>query len=217
MRAEWRGWRLSVEVPLGERALSVTLSTASRAVAIVGPSGAGKSTLLRVLAGVERRGRGRLEVDGETWLDSASGTYLPPWLRRVGWVPQEASLFPHLSVRDNLGYAGVEPERVLETAALLEVRDLLDRRPRRLSGGERQRVALGRALLSSPRLLLLDEPFSALDRPLRDKLSRLVREWAEERAVPLVLVSHDEEDTRVLADERWRLVAGELALSGRAT
>lgn len=217
MRAEWRGWRLSVEVPLGERALSVTLSTASRAVAIVGPSGAGKSTLLRVLAGVERRGRGRLEVDGETWLDSASGTYLPPWLRRVGWVPQEASLFPHLSVRDNLGYAGVEPERVLEIAALLEVRDLLDRRPRRLSGGERQRVALGRALLSSPRLLLLDEPFSALDRPLRDKLSRLVREWAEERAVPLVLVSHDEEDTRVLADERWRLVAGELALSGRAT
>jgi molybdate transport system ATP-binding protein len=156
-------------------------------------------------------------VDGETWLDSASGTYLPPWLRRVGWVPQEASLFPHLSVRDNLGYAGVEPERVLEIAALLEVRDLLDRRPRRLSGGERQRVALGRALLSSPRLLLLDEPFSALDRPLRDKLSRLVREWAEERAVPLVLVSHDEEDTRVLADERWRLVAGELALSGRAT
>ena len=217
MRAEWRGWRLSVEVPLGERALSVTLSTASRAVGIVGPSGAGKSTLLRVLAGVERRGRGRLEVDGETWLDSASGTYLPPWLRRVGWVPQEASLFPHLSVRDNLGYAGVEPERVLEIAALLEVRDLLDRRPRRLSGGERQRVALGRALLSSPRLLLLDEPFSALDRPLRDKLSRLVREWAEERAVPLVLVSHDEEDTRVLADERWRLVAGELALSGRAT
>jgi len=217
MRAEWRGWSLSVEVPLGERALSVTLSTASRAVGIVGPSGAGKSTLLRVLAGVERRGRGRLEVDGETWLDSASGTYLPPWLRRVGWVPQEASLFPHLSVRDNLGYAGVEPERVLEIAALLEVRDLLDRRPRRLSGGERQRVALGRALLSSPRLLLLDEPFSALDRPLRDKLSRLVREWAEERAVPLVLVSHDEEDTRVLADERWRLVAGELALSGRAT
>jgi len=212
LSAEWRGWSLDVQVPLGERALTARLATTSKALAIVGPSGAGKSTLLRVLAGVERRGVGRLEVDGEPWLDTASGTYLPPWRRRVGWVPQEASLFPHLSVRDNLGYAGVEARRVSEAAALLEVGDLLDRRPRRLSGGERQRVALGRALLSAPRLLLLDEPFSALDRPLRDKLARLVRDWARARSVPLVLVSHDEEDARVLADERWRLVGGALAI-----
>ncbi len=214
MRAErFLGWSLSVEVPLGARSLAVELATTSSTVAIVGPSGAGKSTLLRVLAGLERRVRGRVEVSGEVWLDTGTGAELAPWERGVGWVPQEISLFPHLSVRDNLAYAGAEPDAVHATAELLEVGDLLDRRPRRLSGGERQRVALGRALLASPRLLLLDEPFSALDRPLRGKLSRLVREWADERETPLVLVSHDEEDTEVLADERWHLADGILELS----
>lgn len=207
------GWTLDVEVPMGAHTLSVSLHTKSETVAIVGPSGAGKSTLLRVLAGVERRAIGSLAVDGETWLDSRSGAYVPPWDRAVGWVPQDASLFPHLTVRENLAYAGAAPERVREAGALLEVTDLLDRRPRRLSGGERQRVALGRALLASPRLLLLDEPFSALDRPLRAKLSRTVRDWADEHRVPLVLVSHDEEDTRVLAEERWHLAGGELRLT----
>ena len=208
----FRGWTLDVEVALGMRPLVVRLDTRSSTVAIVGPSGAGKSTLLRVLAGVERGVTGRVEVDGQTWFDSTGGANLPPWERGVGWVPQEVSLFPHLSVRENLAYAGAEAGAVAETAALLEVGDLLDRRPRRLSGGERQRVALGRALLSSPRLLLLDEPLSALDRPLRAKLSRLLRDWADERSVPLVLVSHDEEDTRVLADERWHLAGGKLEL-----
>ncbi len=212
----FRGWMLDVAVPLGARPLSVALETTSSTVAIVGPSGAGKSTLLRVLAGVERRARGRVEVNGRTWLDSATGTDLAPWERAVGWVPQEGSLFPHLTVRENLAYAGAGPESVRETAALLEVTDLIDRRPRRLSGGERQRVALGRALLASPRLLLLDEPFSALDRPLRAKLSRLVRDWADERGIPLVLVSHDEQDTQVLADEHWHLTGGVLQLSPEA-
>jgi molybdate transport system ATP-binding protein len=204
------GWRMDVHVPIGAQTLSVSLRTESETVAIVGPSGAGKSTLLRVLAGVERRAKGSVVVDGDTWLDTDTGAYVPPWRRAVGWVPQEASLFPHLTVRENLAYAGASPDRVADAAALLEVTDLIDRRPRRLSGGERQRVALGRALLSSPRLLLLDEPFSALDRPLRGKLSRTVREWAERNRVPLVLVSHDEEDTQVLADERWHLAGGTL-------
>ncbi len=204
---------MDVEIPLDVRSLTLKLETTSRTVAIVGPSGAGKSTLLRVLAGVERRVEGRLEVNGQAWLDSKDGAYLPPWERGVGWVPQEVSLFPHLTVRENLAYAGAGPDQVLETAELLEVTALIDRRPRRLSGGERQRVALGRALLSTPRLLLLDEPLSALDRPLRGRLSRLVRDWADEHGVPLVLVSHDDEDTRVLADERWYLAGGELELS----
>jgi len=209
----FRGWTLDVEVPLGERLLDVNLETSSSTVAIVGPSGAGKSTLLRILAGVERRASGRLVVDGHTWLDSASGLVVPPWERGVGWVPQEAPMFPHLTVRENLAYANAPPDKVRETASLLEVDHLLQRRPRRLSGGERQRVALGRALLSSPRLLLLDEPFSALDRPLRATLGRLLRAWADERGVPLVLVSHDEQDTDVLADEHWHLAGGTLEVS----
>ncbi len=214
MRAEpWAGLKLDVEVPLDPRPLVAKLETVSSTVAIVGPSGAGKSTLLRVLAGVERRARGIVAVDGETWLDSSAGTYVPPWLRGVGWVPQEGSLFPHLTVRENLGYAGASLEDVQDTASFLEVSGLLARTPRWLSGGERQRVALGRALLASPRMLLLDEPFSALDRPLRAKLSALIREWAEARNVPIVLVSHDDEDTRILADEQWHLAEGELELS----
>jgi molybdate transport system ATP-binding protein len=207
------GWRLDVQVPLGHGPLDLAMATNSATVAVVGPSGAGKSTLLRVMAGVERRARGTLEVDGATWLDSACGVSVPPWHRRVGWVPQEVSLFPHLTVRENLSYAQANADEVNETASLLAVGHLLDRRPRRLSGGERQRVALGRALLASPRLLLLDEPFSALDRPLRAKLARLLRSWADEHEVPLILVSHDEEDVDVLADEHWHLAEGGLELS----
>ena len=148
-------------------------------------------------------------MNGERWLDP-NGSTVPPWERAIGWVPQEASLFPHLSVRENLGYAGASGEEITRIATLLEVDALLDRRPRRLSGGERQRVAVGRALLAEPRLLLLDEPFSALDRPLRAKLARTVRSWADDRSIPLVLVSHDEDDAEILAEERWHLSDGVL-------
>jgi molybdate transport system ATP-binding protein len=206
----WRGLRLHVNVPLAAHPLQVFLETDARSVAIVGPSGAGKSTLLRVLAGVEHRARGEVVVDGAVWLDPRRGVVVPPWKRRVGWVPQEMLLFPHLSVRENLGFAGGTEEEVEETAALLQVAHLLDRRPRRLSGGERQRVALGRALLSAPRLLLLDEPFSALDRALREQISATVKRLVAERAIPLVLVSHDDADTRKLAEERWHLRDGTL-------
>ena len=207
------GWALDVEIALGPRALRLELRTESRTVAIVGPSGSGKSTLLRILAGVDRRARGLVEVGGAVWLDSGSGVSVPPWNRRVGWVPHEVLLFPHLTVKENLSYAGASDTEVEETAALLEVDHILDRRPRHLSGGERQRVALGRALRSSPKLLLLDEPFSALDRPLREKLAGLVRRWADDQGIPLVLVRHDERDIDVLADEHWHLSGGALRLS----
>lgn len=206
----WKGIRMDVRVPLAAGPLEVALETRSTAVAVVGPSGAGKSTLLRVLAGVERRASGVVEVDGATWLDTARRVSVPAWRRQVGWVPQDALLFPHLSVEENLGYAGADRAAVVEVAELLQVRDLLDRRPRRLSGGERQRVALGRALLSTPAILLLDEPFSALDRPLRAQLSRMVQELCAERDIPVVLVSHDEEDAKILASERWHLADGVL-------
>lgn len=210
MPTDWKGIRVDVTIPLPGRDLEMRLETRSDALAIVGPSGAGKSTLLRVLAGVERRARGTVEVNGEIWQDATRGVVVPAWERRVGWVPQDVLLFPHLSVRENLGYAGAKAPEIQEIAGLLQVDGLLDRRPRRLSGGERQRVALGRALLSDPALFLLDEPFSALDRPLRAQVSATVKEAARVRGIPLVLVSHDEEDAGALAGERWHLAEGML-------
>ena len=143
-------------------------------------------------------------------MDSARGFFLEPWERRVGWVPQDDLLFPHLTVRQNLAFAGANTGDVEETAEMISVQPLLERRPRNLSGGERQRVALGRALLARPELLLLDEPFSALDRPLRLDLVRRVQELAERAGIVLVLVSHDEGDAAALAEERWLLVDGQL-------
>jgi ABC-type molybdate transport system ATPase subunit len=128
----------------------------------------------------------------------------------MGWVPQDDLLFPHLTVAENLGFAGASISEVEQTAELLAVAPLLDRRPRNLSGGERQRVALGRALLAGPELLLLDEPFSALDRPLRLALVKRVRDLAARASMMVVLVSHDESDAAALADERWALVDGVL-------
>ncbi|MGY8800006.1 MAG: ATP-binding cassette domain-containing protein [Longimicrobiales bacterium] len=203
--------KLELELQLPGTDLCLSLDTRTKAVAIVGPSGAGKSTLLRILAGVERRARGRVTFRSEVWQDSSSGAWVSPWERNVGWVPQDGLLFPHLSVRENLIY-GAEPEAsVTEIADLLQITPLLDRRPKRLSGGEQQRVALGRALIAEPRILLLDEPFSALDRPLRAELCQVVLSWTQQRGVPLILVSHDDEDARQLGEERYRLSAGTLS------
>jgi molybdate transport system ATP-binding protein len=201
---------LRLRVPLVTGPLTVELTTHERSVAIFGPSGGGKSTILRTLAGVERDVRGVVRVVGEEWQNSESGLFIPPWQRRVGWVPQDFLLFPHLTVQRNLGYSGATPEEVRDMAGRLMLEHLLDGRPRRLSGGERQRVALGRALLARPRLLLLDEPFSALDRPLRVRVGEVVRSFALDRKIPLVLVSHDEVDAAALAEEQWKLSQGRL-------
>ena len=130
----------------------------------------------------------------------------------MGWVPQDGLLFPHRDVLNNLRYGTAAGDGVLEVARLLRIDHLLRRMPSRLSGGERQRVALGRALLAASDLLLLDEPFSALDRPLRAEIRDVVREWAYRRGVVTVLVTHDEEDARVLAEETYALSAGKLSL-----
>ena len=199
---------LDVSLALGAGRHRWRIETDADAVAIVGPSGSGKSTLLRVLAGLERRAEGRVGFRGVMWQEGRE--ILPPWRRRVGWVPQDAVLFPHRSVRANLGWAGPAPEALERVAHLLGVDGLLDRRPRRLSGGERQRVALGRALLSGAQLLLLDEPFAALDRRLRADVAGVVAQLRQEQGASLVLVSHDEADVAALAGEVWELSGGEL-------
>lgn len=201
---------LRLQLPLGAGDLSLDLVTESLSVAVFGPSGGGKSTLLRTVAGVERRGRGLVRVRGQSWMDSERHLFLPPWERGGGWVPQDYLLFPHLRVRQNLGFAGASPEAIEEIARLLLVDHLLERRPRRLSGGEQQRVALGRALLANPRILLLDEPFSALDRPLRNRVAAAVRDFVRKREIPLILVSHDEADAVALAQEHWLLSGGRM-------
>ena len=214
MGAEEWGLHVRVRVPLDAIELDVDWRPESAHVAIVGPSGSGKSTLLRVLAGLEPGAEGHVSFGDEVWLDSDSRVHTPSWERSVGWVPQDALLFPHLSLRENLAYAGAGRTDVERMAGSLFLADLLDRRPRFLSGGERQRVALGRALLSAPRMLLLDEPFSALDRPLRSEIAAMVRAFARDNGTPIVLVSHDEHDAELLADERWVLVAGRLTVDG---
>jgi molybdate transport system ATP-binding protein len=201
---------LRLRLPVGGGELILELTTGSLSVAVFGPSGGGKTTLLRTVAGVERRGSGVVRVRGQSWMDTERGQFLRPWERGVGWVPQDYLLFPHLRVRENLGFAGASSDAVQGVANLLLVDHLLDRRPRRLSGGEQQRVALGRALLARPRILLLDEPFSALDRPLRNRVAAAVREYVRERKIPLVLVSHDEADAVALAQEHWLLSGGKL-------
>jgi molybdate transport system ATP-binding protein len=203
---------LTLRFSVGDVEVELSLVSNALRVAVFGPSGGGKSTLVRTMAGVDRRASGRVVVRGRVWMDSEKGIWLPPWDRGVGWVPQDHLLFPHLNVRENLAYGGAEAREVEEVAERLFVDHLLDRRPRRLSGGEQQRVALGRALLRRPEVLLLDEPFSALDRPLRGRVGEEIRRYAEEREIPLLLVSHDEADAAALAQEQWLLSRGRLEL-----
>ncbi len=185
--------------------LSVTAGDGSVTV-LFGPSGSGKTTLLRCVAGLDRPQEGTIRLDGETWDDAARGVHLPPQGRRVGLLFQEHALFPHMSVAANLGYgiaALPRPERearIREVAALARVEDLLHRRPGEISGGQRQRVALARALAPRPRLLLLDEPLSALDAPTREELRGELRGVLRASGVPSLVVTHDRVEALALGD-----------------
>src|SRR6185312_7019060 len=159
---------VDVTKQLGEFSLQAAFESEGRVTGLFGASGAGKTSLVNMIAGLLRPDRGTIVVDGETLDDTINGIHVPSWRRRIGYVFQDARLFPHLNVRQNLDYGrrmnGLtdDPEQNKRVTDLLDIGHLLDRRPGKLSGGERQRVALGRALLAKPRLLLLDEPLGAL-------------------------------------------------------
>jgi len=185
---------------------------------LFGPSGAGKSTILRTLAGLDRPQQGRVTFHGDVWFDSTAGTWVPPQLRRAGYVTQAPTLFPHLTVRQNIAYgapdAASPDRRVEELARMCQVGELLDRRPREISGGQYQRVALARAMAARPRLMLLDEPFASLDfatrTRLRSDLRSLLRQWQ----VPTVLVTHDRTDALALGDRMAVIAGGVVRQSG---
>ena len=193
---------LAVELPLGRFPLRVCVELRESTNAVMGPSGAGKTSLLEVIAGLRPRAHGRVVVDGEVLLDTAAGRRLPPERRHVGYVPQDACLFPHLTVLDNVRFGARGEVRGVEAALdALEIRDLVGRYPVSLSGGEKQRVALARALASRPRVLLLDEPLAALDAPLRERVLPYLLRIRDEWKVPFVYVTHNVGEAVALGGE----------------
>lgn len=183
----------------GSRTLRTTLASNGERIAIVGPSGIGKTSLLRAILGLDPSARGTLSLRGRR-IDALSIQ-----ARGAGWVPQDGLLFPHLDVRRNLAFAGsADLERI---ASLVGVSALAERSVERLSGGERQRVAIGRALIARPSLLVLDEPLSALDRDARAAMAHAIEQERALRSFAVLLASHDEMDVQALADEVYEMQA----------
>jgi molybdate transport system ATP-binding protein len=211
---------VDVEKMLGALQLRVKFTAAHGATALFGPSGAGKTSVVNMIAGLLAPDRGAISLDKTVLFDSTQNINVPPHRRHIGYVFQEGRLFPHLSVRQNLDYGrrmsgrprdGDEFARI---ATLLDIDHLLDRRPGKLSGGERQRVAVGRALLTQPKLLLLDEPLASLDvGHKREILPYLVR-LRDGAGIPIVYVSHIAAELRRLATTVVRLDAGHVVATG---
>jgi molybdate transport system ATP-binding protein len=205
---------IDLSQPLRSFALELTLEVGAETFALVGPSGAGKSSVLRAIAGLLRPERGRVVLGGETWLDSARRVDVPPERRSVGLVFQDYALFPHLSVRRNVAFGSDDGKGVQELLERFRIEHLADARPAQISGGERQRVAVARALARRPRVLLLDEPLSALDTHTRATVRGELREVLAGLGLPVIVVTHDFEDAATLADRVGALVDGRLRQVG---
>jgi molybdate transport system ATP-binding protein len=210
---------VDVEFRRTEFALCARAEFGPGATGIFGPSGCGKSTLLALVAGLLRPDRGTVALDGQTLVDVHRRLFVPAWRRHVALVFQDGQLFPHMTVRANLlyGYERRAPDQrrlqLPQVLDLLELGPLLDRRPAQLSGGERQRVALGRALLCSPRLMLLDEPLASLDDRLKQQILPFLRRVKDESGIPLLYVSHAAAEVAFIADRVLRMERGRIVAS----
>lgn len=199
---------VDVRVRLGAQELGAAFQTGEGLTLLFGPSGAGKTTILNMVAGLTRPDAGHVRVGGETLFDDAAGINIPAHKRRLGFVFQDARLFPHMKVRANLlyGWKLVRPaDRWIaldEVTAFLGIGGLLDREPRTLSGGEAQRVAIGRALLSGARALLMDEPLAALDPERSAEIMRVIERVRDELKLPILYVTHDRDEAARLATHR---------------
>jgi molybdate transport system ATP-binding protein len=210
--------QIEVSLSRGGFSLDVSLAWNARVAVIFGPSGSGKSTLLEAVLGLVRASTARIRLGGH-WLDErARGLRLRPEQRQLGWVPQDALLFPHLSVAQNLAFAAKQGKPDAAEPALaraieaLEIGELLGRRAHQLSGGERQRVAIARALAAGPRALLLDEPLASLDLPLRARVLRHLLRMRDELEIPILWITHDPDEAQVAGEiavviEKGRAVA----------
>jgi molybdate transport system ATP-binding protein len=205
---------IQVRHRIGAFTIEADIRAAGRVLALCGPSGAGKTTLLNLIAGLERPDDGRIAIDDALFLDTAKGVDMPTRARRLGYVFQEPRLLPHLTVKGNLNYGArfAPPGARLigfdEVVALLGLAPLLTRSPGRLSGGEKQRVAIGRALLSQPRALLLDEPLTAIDDARRHEILVLIEMLRDAFAIPMIFVSHRVDEVERLASDIALLSAG---------
>jgi molybdate transport system ATP-binding protein len=214
--------RVDVSKQLGEFSVEACFASEGRVTGLFGASGAGKTSLVNMIAGLLRPDRGIIAIDTETLDDTANRVHVPAHRRRIGYVFQDARLFPHLDVRENLDYGrrmnrlADDPAQRARVTDLLDIGGLLDRRPGRLSGGERQRVALGRALLAQPRLLLLDEPLGSLDEERKVEILPYLKRLRDEAGIPMVYVSHDPGEMRQLATDIVMLRRGRVSAFGGA-
>jgi ABC-type sulfate/molybdate transport systems ATPase subunit len=205
---------VNVRKRLGSFQLDAVFAARGSVTALVGPSGSGKTLTLRAIAGAIEPDEGRIRLGDELLLDVHRGIILPPQARRVGYVPQQYALFPHLTVAQNIGFGltglprGDRENRVQDLLQLIELAPAANLKPRQLSGGQQQRVALARALAVQPRLLLLDEPFAALDTLIRQELRERLRELQKELGFWALIVTHDPEDAAVLATESFQFDQG---------
>ncbi|MFA5950237.1 MAG: molybdenum ABC transporter ATP-binding protein [Hyphomicrobium sp.] len=200
--------------------LDVAFESPGGVLALFGPSGSGKSTILRLIAGLDRPDRGHIVIGGQMLVDTAAGCLLPAHKRRTGLVFQDGNLFPHLTVRQNLNYGRrfMQSEKPLigfdAVLSLLDIERLVDRNPVTLSGGERQRVAIGRALLASPGILLLDEPLASLDTARKLEILPFIERLRDEVSLPIVYVSHSIEEVARLATTVVHIEDGKVVASG---